>query len=67
MPLHQVPAASPAPGRPGDETPVKAIHTKVHNKLNLTVPVRTPTLSRAVPCSPRTIPALAPIAQQQPQ
>ena len=53
MPLHQVPAANLDPERPG-ETPVKTIHTKVHNKLNLTVPVRTPTLSRAVPCSPRT-------------
>ena len=55
MPRHQVPAANlHSVERSGDETPVKTIHTKVHNKLNLTVPVRTPTPSRAVPCSPRT-------------
>ena len=53
MPSHQMPAASPKPERLADEASVKAILTKVNNKLDPAVPVRTHTPSRVVPCSPR--------------
>eukprot|EP00964_Phaeocystis_antarctica_P119341 scaffold83090_cov48-Phaeocystis_antarctica.AAC.1 len=39
MMLHQIPAADPEPERL-DETSVKAIQTKVNNKLDPAVPVR---------------------------
>ena len=41
MPLHQMPAVNPDPERLADETSVKAILTKVNNKLDPAVPVRT--------------------------
>ena len=40
MPLHQMPAVNPEPERL-DETSVKTIQTKVNNKLDPAVPVRT--------------------------
>ena len=52
MPLHQMPAANPEPERL-DETSVKTIQTKVNDKLDPAVPVRTHTPSRAVPCGSR--------------
>ena len=52
MPLHQMPAVTPEPERL-DETSVKTIQTKVNNKLDPAVPVRTRTPSRVVPCGPR--------------
>ena len=53
MPLHQMPAANPEPERL-DEAFVKTIQTKVNNKLDPAVPVRTHTPSRAaVPCGSR--------------
>ena len=74
MPPHQMPAASPKPERLADDTSVKAILTKVNNKLDPAVPVRTRTPSRVVPCGPRgaqhepdSRTATSPIAQQQPR
>ena len=53
MPQHQMmPAADPELERL-DETQVKTIQTKVNNKLDPAMPVRTRTPSRAVPCGPR--------------
>ena len=52
MPQHLMPAANPEPERL-DETQVKTIQTKVDNKLDPAMPVRTRTPSRAVPCGPR--------------
>ena len=54
MPLRQkMPAANPDPERL-DETSVKTIQPKVNDKLDLAVPVRTHTPSRAaVPCGSR--------------
>ena len=49
MPPHQMPAADPEPERL-DEPQVKTIQTKVNNKLDPAVPVRTHTPSRVVPC-----------------
>ena len=50
MPLHQkMPGAKPDLERL-DETSVKTIQTKVNDKLDPAVPVRTHTPSRAVPC-----------------
>ena len=47
MPLHQTPVANPEPERL-DETSVKTIQTKVNNKLDPAVPVRTHTPSRVI-------------------
>ena len=50
VPLHQNmvrPAANPKPGRLDDTHQVKTVQTKVNNKLDPTVPVRTHTPSRA--------------------
>ena len=52
MPLHQMPTVNPDPERL-DETPVKTIQTKVNNKLDPAVPVRTHTPSRVVSFGPR--------------
>eukprot|EP00964_Phaeocystis_antarctica_P028511 scaffold16079_cov38-Phaeocystis_antarctica.AAC.3 len=53
IPLHQMPAANPEPERL-DEASVKTIQTKVNNKLDPAVSVRTHTPSRAaVPCGSR--------------
>ena len=52
MAQHQMPATDPEPERL-DETQVKTIQTKVDNKLDPAMPVRTRTPSRAVPCGPR--------------
>ena len=41
MSLRQMPAADPDPERLADDTPVRAIQTKVNNKLDPAVPVRT--------------------------
>ena len=46
-PLHQMAAERL------DETSVKTIQTKVNNKLDPAVPVRTHTTLRVVPCGPR--------------
>ena len=46
-PMHQMPAADPEPERL-DETEVKTIRTKVNNKLDPAVPVRTHTPSRVI-------------------
>ena len=55
MPLHQMPAADPDPERLDEcnEPQVKTIQTKVNNKLDPAMPVRTRMPSRAVPCGPR--------------
>ena len=53
MPGHQMPAATNADPEWLDETSVKTMHTKVNNKLDPAVPVRTRTPSRTVPCGPR--------------
>ena len=52
MPLHQMPAANPEPERL-DEASAKATQTKVNNKLDPAMPVRTRTPLRAVPCGLR--------------
>ena len=64
MPRHQVLAANlDSVERPGDETPVKTVHTKVHNKLlNPAVPVRTHRPSRAVSLRPSHAARTPPIA-----
>ena len=55
MPQHQMPAADPEPERLDEcnEPQVKTIQTKVNNKLDPAMPVRTRMPSRAVPCGPR--------------
>ena len=64
MPLHQMPTASPDPERLSDDTPMKTIQTKVNNKLDPAVPVRTRTPSKG-PLQPPHAARTPPIAQQQ--
>tara|TARA_B100000795_G_scaffold195318_1_gene149490 strand:- start:680 stop:862 length:183 start_codon:yes stop_codon:yes gene_type:complete len=52
VPLHQMPAANSDNDRL-DETQVKTIQTKVINKLDPAMPVRTHTPWRLVLCGPR--------------
>ena len=52
VPLHQMPAANRDNDRL-DETQVKTIQTKVNNKLDPAMPVRTHTPWRLVLCGPR--------------
>ena len=47
VPVHQMPAANREPERP-HQTQVKTIQTKVNNKLDPAVPVRTHTPSRVI-------------------